>query len=65
MNLPCDADNPRTPLFQVLVGRAPDIIAAFLGYIEQISAPLDMCVYHAQFGFGDPVTEVILKYTAN
>jgi hypothetical protein len=20
-----------------------------------------MCVYHAQFGFGDPVTDVILK----
>ncbi len=24
-----------------------------------------MCVYHAQFGFGDPVIDVILKYIAN
>ena len=30
-----------------------------------MSAPPDMCVYHAQFGFGDPVTDVILKYIAN
>jgi hypothetical protein len=49
----------------VLVGRAPDIAATPLGYLEQVSAPPDMCIYHAQFGFGDPVTDVILKYIAN
>jgi hypothetical protein len=65
LNLPCDSSNPSSPLFQVLVGRAPDIIPTRLGYIEQVSAPPDMCVYHAQFGFGDPVTDVILKYIAN
>ncbi|MPZ07356.1 MAG: hypothetical protein GEU26_13235 [Nitrososphaeraceae archaeon] len=65
LNLPCDSTDPRSPLFQVLVGRAPDIIPTRLGYIEQVSAPPDMCVYHAQFGFGDPVTDVILKYIAN
>jgi hypothetical protein len=57
--IPCDSSNPSSPLFQVLVGRAPDIIPTRLGYIEQVSAPPDMCVYHAQFGFGDPVTDVI------
>jgi hypothetical protein len=36
-----------------------------LGYIEQVSVPPVMCVYHTQFGFGDPVTDVILKYIAN
>jgi hypothetical protein len=65
LNLPCDSSNPSSPLFQVLVGRAPDIIPTRLGYIEQVSAPPDMCVYHAQFGFGDPVTDVILQYIAN
>jgi hypothetical protein len=65
LNLPCDSADPRSPLFQVLVGRAPDITPTRLGYIEQVSAPPDMCIYHAQFGFGDPVTDVILKYIAN
>jgi hypothetical protein len=65
LNLPCDSADPRSPLFQVLVGRAPDIIPTPLGYIEQVSGPPDMCVYHAQFGFGDPVTDVILKYISN
>jgi hypothetical protein len=65
LNLPCDATDPMSPLFQVLVGRAPDITPTPLGYIEQVSAPPDMCVYHAQFGFGDPVTDVILKYITN
>jgi hypothetical protein len=65
LNLPCDEADPRSPLFQVLVGRAPDITPTPLGYIEQVSTPPDMCVYHAQFGFGDPVTDVLLKYIAN
>jgi hypothetical protein len=65
MVLPCDEADPRSPLFQVLVGRAPDVTPTILGYIEPVSNPPDMCVYHAQFGFGDPVTDVILKYIAN
>src|ERR687891_716382 len=65
LNLPCDSTDPISPLFQVLVGRAPDIIPTRLGYIDQVSAPPDMCVYHTQFGFGDPVTDVILRYIAN
>jgi len=65
LNLPCDSADPSSPLFQVLVGRAPDITPTRLGYIEQVSAPPDMCVYHAQFGFGDPVTDVLLKYVGN
>ena len=32
-----------------------------LGYIPQLSSPPDMCVYHGQFGFGDPVTDVVSK----
>jgi len=65
LNLPCDSTDPNSPLFQVLVGRAPDVTPTRLGYIEQVSAPPNMCVYHAQFGFGDPVTDVILKYVGN
>jgi hypothetical protein len=60
--LPCDSADPTSPLFQVLVGRAPDVVPVRLGYIGQVSAPPDMCLYHAQFGFGDPVTDVALKY---
>jgi hypothetical protein len=65
LNLPCDSADPSSPLFQVLVGRAPDITSTRLGYIEQVSTPPDMCVYHAQFGFGDPVTDILLKYVGN
>lgn len=64
-NLPCDPDNPNNPLFNFLVGRAPDLFVMPLGYIEQISNPGKMCVYHGQFGFGDPVTDVVLKYVGD
>jgi hypothetical protein len=61
LNLPCESNSPNNPLFQVLVGRAPDLVPTTLGFIGQISEPPQMCVYHAQFGFGKPVTDVILK----
>lgn len=61
LNLPCDSQNPRNPMFQVLVGRAPDLTPMSLGYLEQISSAPEMCVYHTQFGFGDPVTDLVLK----
>lgn len=61
LNLPCDPNSPNNPLFQVLVGRAPDLVPTTLGYIGQISEPPQMCIYHAQFGFGKPVTDVALK----
>jgi hypothetical protein len=61
LNLPCDSNNPNNPLFQVLVGRAPDLVPTTLGYLEPISEPPQMCIYHAQFGFGKPVTDVALK----
>jgi hypothetical protein len=32
-----------------------------MGYMGQISEPPQMCVYHGQFGFGKPVTDVALK----
>ena len=61
LSLPCDSNRPNNPLFQVLVGRAPDLVPTTLGYIGQISEPPQMCIYHAQFGFGKPVTDVALK----
>ena len=61
LNLPCEPNTPNNPLFQVLVGRAPDLVPTTMGYLEPISSPPQMCVYHAQFGFGKPVTDVILK----
>jgi hypothetical protein len=61
LNLPCDTNQPNNPLFQVLVGRAPDLVPTTLGYLEPISSPPQMCIYHAQFGFGDPVTDLVLK----
>src|SRR5918992_935290 len=61
LNLPCDVSNPNVPEFQVLVGRAPDMVPTTMGYLEPISSPPQMCVYHAQFGFGDPITDIILK----
>ena len=64
VNLPCDDKNPIVPMFQVLVGRAPDLAPTTMGYIGQMSKPPKMCVYHAQFGFGDPITDIILKNVA-
>ena len=61
LNLPCDANTPNVPIFQVLVGRAPNLTALALGYIPQISVAPQMCVYHGQFGFGDPVSDITLK----
>ena len=61
LNLPCNPNSPNNPLFQVLVGRAPDLVPTTLGYIGQISEPPQMCIYHAQFGFGKPVTDIALK----
>jgi len=65
LNLPCDVSNPQAPLFHVLVGRAPNLAPTPLGYLSQISRPPDMCVYHSQFGFGDPVTDVVLMNVSN
>ena len=61
LNLPCDTNTPNVPMFQVLVGRAPDLAPLALGYISKISVVPQMCVYHGQFGFGDPVTDIALK----
>ena len=62
LGLPCDANTPNVPMFQVLVGRAPDLTPLALGYISQISVPSQMCVYHGQFGFGKyPITDILLK----
>jgi hypothetical protein len=63
--LPCNKDNPAQPIFQALVGRAPDVFAMPLGYLENISSIPTMCVYHGQFGFGDPVTDLALKYVGD
>jgi hypothetical protein len=61
LNLPCDANTPNVPMFEVLIGRAPSLTPLALGYIPQISVVPQMCVYHGQFGFGDPVTDIVLK----
>src|SRR5215813_9346951 len=65
LSMPCDARNPQAPLFHILVGRAPDLAPAAVGYLSQMSNPPDTCVYHSQFGFGDPVTDIVLKNVSN
>jgi hypothetical protein len=61
LNLPCNTNDPQDRLLDVLIGRAPNMITLALGYIPQLSSPPNMCVYHGQFGFGDPVTDIVLK----
>ena len=61
LNLLCDPNDPQDRLLDVLIGRAPDMITMALGYIPKLSSPPNMCVYHGQFGFGDPVTDIVLK----
>jgi hypothetical protein len=64
LSLPCDSNSPQIPYFQILVGQAPNVTALTPGYISQVSNPPDICIYHSQFGFGDPVTDILLKNTA-
>jgi hypothetical protein len=64
LSVPCDSSNPEISYFQVLVGRAPNVTAITPAYVKEISVPPDMCIYHTQFGFGDPVTDILLKNTA-
>ena len=65
LNMPCDATSPSVPQFEVLVGRAPELATLPVGYLPQISNPPDTCIYHGQFGFGDPVTDIALKNISN
>lgn len=62
MNVPCNENNPENAMFQILLGRAPDLSPVRPGYISNISAPPNNCMYHAQFGFGDPVTDIAIRY---
>ena len=65
LNLPCNPEEPNKPMFQVLIGLAPKVFPMYLGYLEQVSNPPRSCLFHGQFGFGDPVTDVALKYTGD
>ncbi len=65
LDMPCDVRNPQAPLFHIIVGRAPDLAPTPMGYLTPISKPPDMCVYHSQFGFGDPVTDIVLMNVSN
>jgi hypothetical protein len=49
-------------MFEILFGRAPDLSPVKPGYLSNISAPPNNCVYHAQFGFEDPVTDIAVRY---
>jgi hypothetical protein len=62
MNVPCNENTPENAVFQILFGRAPNLSPVTPGYLPQISAPPNNCIYHAQFGFGDPVTDIAIRY---
>jgi hypothetical protein len=62
VTFPCNEENPSKPVFQILSGRAPDLFSVPLGYIQNISSVPSMCVFHGQFGFGDPISDLALKY---
>lgn len=62
MTLPCNENDPSRPIFHLLSGRAPDLFPVPLGFIQNISSIPSMCVYHGQFGFGDPISDLALQY---
>lgn len=62
MNVPCNENIPENAVFEILFGRAPNLSPVKPGYLPQISAPPNNCIYHAQFGFGDPVTDIAIRY---
>lgn len=63
MKVPCNENTPEDSMFEILLGRAPDLSPVKPGYLPQISAPPNNCMYHAQFGFGTPVTDIAVRYT--
>jgi hypothetical protein len=62
MNVPCNENTPENAIFEILFGRAPNLSPVKPGYLPQISAPPNNCIYHAQFGFGDPITDIAIRY---
>jgi hypothetical protein len=62
MNVPCNENTPENAMFEILFGRAPNLSPVKPGYLSEISAPPNNCIYHAQFGFGDPVTDIAIRY---
>jgi hypothetical protein len=62
MNVPCNENTPENAMFEILFGRAPDVSPVKPGYLQDISTPPNNCMYHAQFGFGDPVTDIAIRY---
>jgi hypothetical protein len=62
MNVPCNENTPETAMFEILFGRAPNLSPVKPGYLSGISSPPNNCMYHAQFGFGDPVTDIAIRY---
>ena len=63
MNVPCNENTPGNAMFEILLGRAPNLSPVKPGYLPQISTPPNNCIYHAQFGFGTPVTDIAIRYT--
>lgn len=61
MNLPCN-ENTLENAVLILFGRAPNLSPVKPGYLPQISASPNNCIYHAQFGFGEPVTDIAIRY---
>jgi hypothetical protein len=63
MNIPCNKNTPENAMFEILFGRSPNLSPVKPGYLPQISAPPNNCIYIyiyiyiscTQFGFGDPV----------
>jgi hypothetical protein len=62
MNVPCNENTPENAMFEILFGRAPNLSPVKPGYLSGISAPPNNCIYHAQFGFGSPVTDIAIRY---
>jgi hypothetical protein len=63
LNVPCNENTPENAMFEILFGRTPNLSPVKTGYLPQISAPSNnCCIYHAQFGFGDPVTDIAIRY---
>lgn len=63
MNVPCNENTPENAMFDILLGVAPNLSPVKPGYLSEISAPPNNCMYHAQFGFGGPVTDISIRYT--
>ena len=63
MNVPCNKNTPENAMFEILFGRSPNLSPVKPGYLPQISAPPNNCIYiSCTVWFWRPCTDIAIRY---